>query len=500
MKLFTTAQIKEIDKYTIVNEPISSINLMERAANQLFRYIIKYINKNEHILVICGQGNNGGDGLALARLLFQNTYKVSVLLFADENNLSSDNQINYKRAKEVGIPIKHTINVEDVILDQYSIIIDALFGSGLNRPLQGEIINLIKKINESHAYVISIDIPSGLMGENNSNNNPDAIIKADLTLTLEFPKISFFFPENEKYVGNFEIVPIFLHNQVKNELKSNLYFLDKEMILSIHQKRSKFIEKRDAGCALLYAGSKYKMGAAILASKAALRSGLGLLTTCIPEDTHMILQTAVPEALLKIYKDKPCFVSEELNYYDAIAVGCAIGVNDSSLEALKQLIQNYSKPIIIDADAITLLSKNKDLLKKLPKFSILTPHIREFDRLLGYHSTHYERFLTAQKAAVENNIFIILKGAYTQIHCPDGTVYFNSTGNPGMATGGSGDVLTGILLGLLAQHYSSTEAALLGVYIHGLAADIALSNQSNESLIASDITNNLGKAFNSLYK
>lgn len=499
MKFFSTHQIGNIDKYTIENEPIKSIDLMERASLQLSKYVIKHFSTHTSFAIVCGFGNNGGDGLALARILHQLSYKVRIFVYLPIGKQSPDNQINYKKCIDLNIPIINILKNEVIDFKPEEIIIDALFGSGLNRPLEGKVISIIQKINKTGNKIISIDIPSGLMGEDNRLNNPKNIVRANLTLTLEFPKLAFFFPENESFVGKFEIVPIRLHPEAKKIENTSYYYIEQKDISILIKKRSIFIEKRQLGHGLLFAGSYNKMGAAILASKAAMRSGLGLLTAWIPQNTYPILQTALPESMAKFYADSETYNQEEFKHYNAIALGCGIGLTQSSKIKLKSIIKEANQPLIIDADGLTLLAENKSLLEKLPKNTILTPHIREFDRLFDIHESHYERFLTAQKMAKKLKIIIILKGAYTQIHTPKGETYFNTTGNPGMASGGSGDVLTGILLGLLAQKYSPLETALIGTFVHGLAGNYALEKQSHESLIASDIIEHLGKAFQSLH-
>lgn len=500
MKIFTTQQISYIDKYTIENEPIKSIDLMERASFELSKYVIKHFYHHKHFAVICGFGNNGGDGLALARILHLKGYAIRVFIYLPNGKQSNDNFINYKRCLECGITCTKIEHGSELDIKPDEIIIDALFGSGLNRPLEGKVISIIQKINQLNNTVISIDMPSGLMGEDNRENKPEIIIHATITLTLEFPKLSFFFPENERFVGKFEVVPIHLHKEIKKTLSSPYYLLESSFVSEILKKRSKFSEKRIFGHGLLYAGNIGKMGAAVLASKAAMRSGAGLVSVLIPKESSAIIHTAVPEVLIKENPLSSDFVQDEFKFFNAIAIGPAIGVDNNSLNQLKSIIKQTKVPIILDADAITLIAQNKKLLNLLPENTIITPHLREFDRLFGEHTNHFTRFLTARKMANELKIIIILKGAYSQIHLPNGDTYFNSTGNPGMATGGSGDVLTGIVLGLLAQNYTPIEASIIGTYIHGLAGDIALDTQSYESLIASDIIEHLGKAFLTLHK
>jgi NAD(P)H-hydrate epimerase len=501
MKLFTTRQISQIDKYTMEHEPVSSIDLMERAANQLCNYILSHYQTSQAFVFVCGFGNNGGDGLAMARILHQKGYKIRVYLFAEENKQSPDNLINHKRCSEIsGLTVIQSTDMADYSFSPNEIIVDALFGSGLNRPLEGVVVPLIQKINSSGNFIISIDIPSGLMGEDNRQNNIDSKIKANVTLTLEFPKLSFFFPENEQYVGRFELIPIFLHKKIKADEPSPYYLSDKTFISSLIKKRAKFAEKRDFGHGLLIAGSYGKMGAAILASKACLRTGIGLITTHIPKSAVTILQTAIPEAMLSI--DEHEFESSQISNpekYTAVAIGPGIGCTENTQHVLNSLLQKNKNPLIIDADGLNLLAQQTHLLSKLPENTILTPHVREFDRLFGNHDSHYARFLTATIMAKEYQIMLVLKGAYTQIYMPTGEVYFNQSGTPGMATAGSGDVLTGIILSLLAQNYSPQNAAVIGVFLHGLAGELALENQSEESLIASDIIENIGKAFKCCY-
>ncbi len=497
MKLFTTSQIAKIDKYTIEHEPIASVDLMERAAKQLCKYMEAHFQIPQAFVFVCGFGNNGGDGLAMARMLFQKGYPVRVYVFAEENKQSPDNKINYERC--TGFPVVRTTNVDDYVFHPNEIIVDALFGSGLNRPLEGKVVLLINKINQSNNRVISIDIPSGLMGEDNRRNNSESIIQADLTLTLEFPKLSFFFPDNEKYVGKFIIIPIFLHDKIKNEEPSLYYLSDRNFIFTLIKKRALFSEKRDFGHGLLIAGSYGKTGAAVLASKACLRTGIGLLTTHIPSASVYILQTAVPEVMLSIDEmEHENSHIHDIEKYSAIAVGPGIGCSEHTYGLLSALLTNNKVPLIIDADGLNILAQNTPLLSKLPENTILTPHAREFDRLFGNHDSHYERFLTASIMAKEYKIIIILKGAFTQIHLPSGEVYFNMSGTPGMATAGSGDVLTGMLLSLLSQKYLPWQASIIAVFVHGLAGERTLENQSEESLIASDIIEYIGKAFKQL--
>ncbi len=505
MKVFTTSQIAIIDKYTIENEPIKSIDLMERAASNLACEIRNYIHDEfENLVFICGHGNNGGDGLAIARKLHKlRMVNIKVYLFAQEDKLSDDCAKNWKRLKKIKKLEKYiTFNPDDVTIDENSCVIDALFGNGLTRPLGEPYKTLIKKINNSGARIISIDIPSGLMGEDNSNNDTDAIVKADKVFTIEFPKLSFFFPENEDYVKDFDIVSISLNEKIKNELESPYYYIYYDSIIKpLLRKRRKFAEKRDFGHALLIAGSYEKPGCAILAAKACLRSGVGLLHVHIPKNCILPVISNLPDVMLSIDNNDNYFTSVSIdNMFTAVGIGPGIGTEVETVKAFNKVLENVKEknlPLIIDADGLNILSKNKELLNILPKNTILTPHSREFDRLFGIHDTHYKRFLTAREVSNKYGIIIVLKGAHTQIHTPEGYTYFNSTGTPAMAKAGTGDVLTGIILSFLAQKYNPVDAAILGVYFHGLAGEEAKIiyskgyKESEYSILASDIIDNI---------
>lgn len=501
MKVFTTNQISGIDKYTIINEPIESIDLMERASNAISKKILDILPQENDFVVVSGPGNNGGDGLAVARMLYKVGYNIKVFIIDFSGKFSDDCLTNIERLKLFPeINVIKTINAEEVKIKNNEVIIDALFGSGLSRNLDGLALEVVQKINNSGCKVVSIDIPSGLFGEDNSTNNQDAIVKADYTLTLQFPKISFFFAENNKYTGKWYVIPIGLHDEIINSEKTKFFFTDNKFAKGILKNRETSSHKGSYGHAILFSGSKGKMGAAILASKACLRSGVGLLTTHVPKCGNDIMQIAVPESMLSLDKEEN-FISNlpDIDVYNAIGAGPGIGTENATVNFIKLLLQASSKPLIIDADGLNIISKNKELLDLLPKDCILTPHPKEFDRLAGDSETSFQRHLKAIEFARTYNVYVVLKGAFTQIISPEGNCYFNSTGNPGMATGGSGDVLTGIILSFLAQGYSLLNAAILGVYIHGLAGDLIAVENSLESLIAGDIINMLGKAFNELH-
>lgn len=505
MKIFPTSAIAEIDKYTIQHEPVSNVDLMERASAAVSNYIVGKTLFTGKMMVFCGSGNNGGDGLAVARMLsgIPDRFSVEVYLFDFGKKLTDSTKINLDRLlKQDNVPVNFLDKIESFpAITTDNLIVDSLFGSGLNRPLEGLAASVIERINRSNATVFSIDIPSGLMGEDNMGNIHENIVKANKTLTFQFPKLSFLLPESENYVGDWEVLDIGLHPEAIRITPSLYHFLEIDDIAKRIVTRKKFSHKGNFGHALLISGSYGKMGAAILASKSCLRSGAGLVTVHVPQGTYSVVQTAVPVAMCNIDDSDLMFTGvSNLEGYSAIGIGPAIGQKVKTQRGFHKLLTEINVPLVADADAINILGLNPDWLKELPEGTILTPHSREFSRIAGESGSGYERIVKAMTLAKELRIFIVLKGAHTAIACPDGEVWFNSTGNPGMATAGSGDVLTGIILGLLAQGYSSKDAALIGVYVHGLAGDFAKKEIGEISLIASDIVDNLGKAFQSIYK
>jgi ADP-dependent NAD(P)H-hydrate dehydratase / NAD(P)H-hydrate epimerase len=504
MKIFAVDQIREADAFTIKNEPISDIDLMERAATACFYWLIENIQHEKKIKVFCGAGNNGGDGLAIARLLSGKEYHTEVFLTGKPQNLSNSCKINYDRLLATE-GCKVTVLSEQVTLpsidNENDVIIDAIFGSGLTREISGSLALVIQHINNSKAVTISIDVPSGLFCDstNATGKNP-AIIRADYTLTFAPPKLAFFFPENDQYVGNWHLLDIGIMQEFIEQTGTNNYLVEQDDCCRILKHRRKFSHKGNYGHVLLICGSQGKMGAAVLSAKACVRAGPGLVTIHIPRSGNTILQSTVPEAMLDIDADDFLFTTfPDLTPYTAIAVGPGIGTGNQTQQALKLLIQNSGLPLIIDADAINILGENKTWLSFVPKGSIYTPHPKEFERLAGKTMNDYERNQKQRDFSIKYGVYVVLKGAHTAITTPGGQCYFNSTGNPGMATGGSGDVLTGIIAGIKAQGYTSLESCLLGVYIHGLAGDKAAGEQGLESMIATDIIDHLGKSFLTLY-
>jgi ADP-dependent NAD(P)H-hydrate dehydratase / NAD(P)H-hydrate epimerase len=500
MKFFSTSHIRELDKFTIENEPIASIDLMERAARTLYLELLRRVESDKQILVFAGPGNNGGDALALARMLLQSTFSVQVVLL-HTGKLSADCKINHQRLLDM-FPTalnEQSSHFEAPLINKNTIIIDGLFGSGLTRPLNGIFADAVHWINRSGCSVISIDIPSGLQEEIplTPNGEQDIIIKANYTFSFQFPKLAFLFPENENFVGEWEVLDIGIHPQAIAKTETPFYFLEKIDIQHILKHRLKFSHKGTYGHALIVAGSSGMAGASVLAGKSALRSGVGLVTVHGPECNRIIVQSAVPELIFHSNETKNTISKRpKTDNFDAIAIGPGIGTSPETVDLLEQLLQEHTSPTVLDADALNIIAQNPHLQEYIQNDYILTPHPKEFERLLGQScKDSYERMLKASEMAQDMNAIIILKGSHTLIALPDGRMIFNSTGNSGMATAGSGDVLTGILTGLLAQGYTPEETAKLGVFIHGMAGDLAAKTESEESLIASDIITQLGASF-----
>jgi len=500
MKIFKADQVPFLDRSTIESEGINPIDLMERASGCVTDWIVNHYQPLE-VAVFAGPGNNGGDALAVARLLILQGFNVTLFIPSSEQKYSDCFKINLNRLADltevVALDWKENGPLPD--LAKYQLIIDGLFGSGLSRFLSGYPSELVKHLNQSNIPIVSIDIPSGLMSEPDGFVLSESIITSTYTLTFEFPKLSFFFETSAPYVGRWEILSIGIDSKAKELSETTWNYSDRNYISSIIHDRPKFSHKGTFGHALLVAGSKGKMGAAILAARASLRSGVGLLTAHLPFCGNEIMHTSVPEAMVRA--DNGEFAVTNIPVSDAIkaiGIGPGIGTSKETANALKELLLSCDVPMVLDADALNILSENAELLALLPKNTILTPHPKELERLVGKSTSAFERLKLATGFAQKYQVYVILKGAHTAILLPDGQCWFNSTGNSGMATAGSGDVLTGILLGLITQGYTHQDACLLGVYLHGLSGDLALEKESEESLIAGDLIENLGKAFMAL--
>lgn len=496
MYILSSLQLHEADAFTIKNEPIGSCDLMERAANHFVTAVLQDFPDTETFFIFCGKGNNGGDGLATARLLAQKGKTVHTCIVHYTDKESNDFQTNYTRLQNLQQENCHIHNLTEfqhITIPTNAIVIDALFGSGLNRPVSGIVAQYVDFLNKMPNRRIAIDIPSGLFAD--VQQNSDAIIfKADKTYTFNSPKLQFLFAENSQYVGSIQILDILLQHPFNENETPYRYIEAKDIHI---KKRDAFSHKGTFGHALLVAGSHGKVGAAVLASKACLRTGCGLLTTHVPSCGYDILQTAVPEAMTDTDKNFEKITSIPCKEtFSAVGIGPGIGTDEQTKNALQEFLSQNTKPLVLDADALNIISENPDIWNLIKPNTIITPHPGEFDRLTHKHTNTFERFETQKQFAKEHNCIVVLKGHHTSIATPDGNVFFNSTGNPGMATAGSGDVLTGIILSLLAQHYEPCKAAVYGVFLHGLAGDCS---KQNETLIASDIIENLKNAFSELH-
>lgn len=500
MKIFTAAQIHELDNYTITHEPIKSIDLMERAAKTITRAIMDEWTDRTPMVIFAGPGNNGGDALAVARLLAEENYKVNVYLFNIHNKLSDDCAANKQRlidSKRVGHFTEVTLNFDPPELTEDMVVIDGLFGSGLNKPLIGGFASLVKYINQCPAKVVSIDIPSGLMCEDNTYNIHSNIIRADLTLTLQQKKLSMMMADCQKYIGRLRVLDIRLSKEYIDKTEANCRILEEQDVRRLLMPRDDFAHKGAMGNALIIAGSYGMAGAAVLATRACLRSGVGKVTVHTPRRNYLVMQTAVPEAVMQMDHEETYFSeSVDSTDFDALGIGPGLGLVENTAIALIGQIRRTSCPIVADADALNILANHQAWMQQFPSGIIMTPHPKEFDRMAGSTSNNdYERLIRAQQMAEHIKGYIILKGHHSALCMPDGHIVFNATGNSGMATAGSGDVLTGILTALLARGYDKGTACQLGMYLHGLAGDLAAKEVGKESLVASDIIQFLPKAF-----
>jgi hydroxyethylthiazole kinase-like uncharacterized protein yjeF len=465
LPLLTSPQIREADAYTIANEPVSSIDLMERASKAFVGWFINHFpDKRKPISVYCGTGNNGGDGLAIARMLDDHQYKsvnIKVARFSDK--ASADFNANFKKLQQTGIPVTEIKPGDNFPAENSLVIIDALLGTGLNKPLAGDYKTLVDHINSLKRTVVAVDVPTGLFSEGEVPADA-TILKCDLVITFQQPKINFLLPDSAPFIECWEAVSI---------------GIEEKDIRKLLKPRSRFSNKGTYGHALIVAGQDETMGAALLSATACAYSGAGLTTACVPQSGLTALNSYMPE-LMAIVRNGAEVPVIEWEKFNSIAVGPGLGKNEESMALFADILANYKKPMVIDADALNLLAIYKELWAGIPVNSILTPHMKEFDRLFGDHANWWQRIQTGIEKARELKLYILLKNDYTIIITPGGNVYFNTTGNPAMATGGMGDVLTGIIASLLAQKYSSEEACIIGAYVHGKAGDeLALPNRLN---------------------
>ncbi|MCM1377501.1 MAG: NAD(P)H-hydrate dehydratase [Clostridium sp.] len=504
MKILTSEQLHELDDATCEAQGMDSLELMERAANAVACEIISRFLPNQRIVVVAGPGNNGGDALATARMLIERGFsRVEIFLFNINKQLSHDCELERQKLITIdGIDFSEvTHRFEPPYLSKSDVVIDGLFGSGLKRGLQGGFQSLASFINDSGAYVISIDIPSGLFGEWNPELKYRDVIHADLTLAFQLPRRSFFFEENAPLLGEWKLLDIMLDADKLREMKSDFIYVDARSIRPLLRPRLKFSGKRDYGSALLFAGSTGMYGAAVMCARATMKSGAGLATVHSASRGLNVLQTAVPEAMFEPDRNEN-YITDMKVYHDhqVVAAGPGIGTRDATVDALEALLKNVKSPLLLDADALNCISKRPSLLSLLPQNTVITPHAGEFDRLFGEQKNGEARLRKAMEMSKYYNIIIVLKGHYTATVRPTGRVYFNSTGNPGMATAGAGDVLTGIIAAFMAQGYRPEHAATVGVYIHGLAGDLAAEELGEYGMTAGDIADRVGQAIQKTIK
>lgn len=501
MKILSAQQLRELEKFTMDLENIESIDLIERAASECLRYLPVYHNRSGKTVYVCGKGNNGSDGLAMARLEAMKQQEVLVIILEHAEQGSPDFGINlYRLQDQENATIIHVRDIDRMPeIPEDSVVVDAILGIGLSRPIaDGLLADAVLWMNSLKNYVFSIDIPSGLFADDNSGNEQDHVVQADMTITFHCPKMSFMDPEWGNFVGNLRVVNIELAAS-EMDLQSDCEYVIPDDLKSSYKPRKKFSHKGTYGHALVVAGSRGKMGAAQLTAAGALRIGAGLVSAHVPLCGLDVMQLGVREAMCTVDSNQDFIIDlPDLSPFNAIGIGPGIGTEKDTANVLKRLLQDADARLVIDADALNILGMNKTWLSFIPKGSILTPHPREFERIAGSSTSLEERLNLQTEFSKKYGVIVVLKGAHTCTTTPSGQVFFNSSGNPAMATAGSGDVLTGVILGLLAQGYSPEVAAIMGVYLHGSAADLASIYRSANNIIASDILPLLNVAFEDL--
>lgn len=502
MKLFSKEQIYQGDKITVKKQNITSTELMERAGIQIFNWLhIRMQGAQVPIHVFCGIGNNGGDGLVVARHLVIHGYNIKTYVINCSDKRSKDFLVNYERIKETTKKWPETLNCEADFpeIGEDDIIIDAVFGIGLNRPPNDWVKRLFQHLRASKAFTLSIDMPSGLF-INKVPKDENGVVWANHTLSFVSPKLPFFLPQTAKFTQQWEILDIGLDPEFFQSTETDAELLGKLEMLQVYRSRDKFSHKGTFGHSLIIGGSYGKIGSVVLASKAALSSGAGLVTVFLPKCGYQILQASFPEAM--VITDKSEDIIKDILFDiepTSIGIGMGMGTNKETISAFKVFLKKNKKPLVIDADGINILSKQNDLIKLLPKETILTPHPKELERLIGIWKDDFDKLKKVKEFSSAHNLIIVVKG-FNTITVYHDKLYINSTGNPGLATAGTGDVLTGIITSLLSQGYESLSAAVFGVYLHGRSADIAVEDYGYQSLIASHIIEYLGKAYIDLFE
>ena len=502
MKIFSSEQLSQANKITIESQQVTSNDLMEKAGLQVFNWLHQRMQGAQvPIHIFCGIGNNGGDGLVVGRLLLESGYNVHMFVVNCSDKRSSNFLKNYDRIKNVTTswPLLMTSEDDFPEIEEEDIIIDAIFGIGLNRCLDGWVLKLVHYLNSLKSFKLAIDMPSGLYA-NREQEDLGAIIKANHTLSFQAPKLSFFLPETGVFVPYFEVLDVGLDPEYLFKAEALATLISKAEAQSYYKQREKFTHKGNYGHTLLIGGSYGKMGAVVLAAKGTFRSGAGLVSCFVPKCGYIILQTALPEAMVITDDNELSIANITFDFEpDVIGIGMGMGTSLDTLVAFEKLLKKTKSPMVLDADALNCLSEKNSLLKFVPKNSILTPHLKELERLIGAWKSDYDRINKVKDFSREHDVIIVVKGANTMIVQHD-KLFINTTGNPGMATAGSGDVLSGIICGLLSQDYEPSVAAVFGVYLHGTAGNLMTQEIGFEALMASDIENYIGKAYLSLFE
>lgn len=485
LKIINGSEVSSLDSFTSIHQGISSFELMERAAHSFVNWFLDdHGTKTSRVAIFVGAGNNGGDGLAIGRLLHKQGYSIHFFsCFDADAHLSADCQKNLELIPfGVSISNWNEFNKED-----FDLVIDAFLGVGVKGELRESAQKIISKINSFKGKKIAVDLPSGLPADMSC---PWECVQVDFTITFGFPKLSLLLPENAKYSGEMVVVDIGIPDTYYEQFNSGFYFLKETDLSVFHKTFHRFSHKGDFGKVLLVAGSKGKVGAAILATKSALRTGSGLVTCLIPEEERFAIHSSVPEVMTTFY-------DSEINFsgFDSIGIGPGLGTDKVSL--IESLFDDVQHPVVLDADALTILANNSHLIPKIPKGSILTPHLGEFERLFGKHETHLDRLKSARDFCIRYQLNLVLKGANTVISLSNGRQIFNSSGCKHMATAGVGDVLTGMLTSFLGQGYSPEAAMICGVFQHGLAGELA-GREFYRSMMASDLIDQIPASFKKL--
>ncbi|SEK39429.1 yjeF C-terminal region, hydroxyethylthiazole kinase-related/yjeF N-terminal region [Aquimarina amphilecti] len=502
MKIFSADQMRKADEVTIQSQEITSLELMERAATQIFNVLHQRLQGAPiPIHVFCGLGNNGGDGLVISRLLVEHGYHVKTYIVNFSDKRSDDFLVNYDRLKAMGTEWPTQLKSDEDLpeIKQQDMVIDAIFGIGLNRPLVPWVINLIKHINASRCFTLSIDVPSGLYA-NKAPDDPEGVIYASTTVTFQLPKLIFFLPETGQYSQDMEVIDIGLSREFISQTPGFAELIGKNEVLSLYRPRHKFAHKGDYGHCLIIGGSYGKIGSTVLATEAALRIGSGLATAFIPECGYDILQSTIPEAMVITDNEDDYISNIKFDLEPSvIGVGVGLGTKDKTIVAFEEFLKQNKTKLVIDADGINILAYKPEFLKYIPSKTVLTPHPGELKRLIGDWKDDFDKIDKVKDFSKKNDCIVVIKGANSLIVYQE-DIYVNTSGNPGMATAGSGDVLTGIITGLISQGYDPLHAAVFGVYLHGSAGDLAIQQTGYQGLLASDIVSHIGKSYLELFK